>query len=253
MIVDGEWGRAMKERNSILVLLVMACALFMPEISYAASSAIAQDGNTAVGATPAAGAESSVELSGETIEPAASAAEPQLSDANGENVQKPNDSSGSPVDPAPEVEPLLSLRVGTMLMLHGISSVAGHPSPGGIRFAAIGIGSMLLKTARWQRGGSMWPVRVITWPNPVLLKELWQRDGFATRGLGISRTSQEPFFRIGNGLVVPGIGLIRVAAARWRVGSTLLTGMSICWAIMGSQMAGCLMGRCGITAQMGKL
>lgn len=104
MIVDGEWGRAMKERNSILVLLVMACALFMPEISYAASSAIAQDGNTAVGATPAAGAESSVELSGETIEPAASAAEPQLSDANGENVQKPNDSSGSPVDPAPEVE-----------------------------------------------------------------------------------------------------------------------------------------------------
>lgn len=104
MIVDGEWGRAMKERNSILVLLVMACAFFMPEISYAASSAIAQDGNTAVGATPAAGAESSVELSGETIEPAASAAEPQPSDANGESVQKPNDSSGSPVDPAPEVE-----------------------------------------------------------------------------------------------------------------------------------------------------
>jgi len=154
--------------------------------------------------------------------------------------------------PHPKSRPLLSLRVGTMLMLHGISSVAGHPSPGGIRFAAIGIGSMLPKTARWQRGGSMWPVRVITWLNPVLLKELWQRDGFATRGLGISRTSQEPFFRIGNGLVVPGIGLIRVAAARWRVGSTLLTGTSICWAIMGSQMAGCLMGRCGITAQMGK-
>lgn len=104
MIVDGEWGRAMKKRNSILVLLVMACALFMPEISYAASSAIAQDGNTAVGATPAAGAESSVELSSETIEPAASAAEPQPSDANGESVQKPNDSSGSPIDPAPEVE-----------------------------------------------------------------------------------------------------------------------------------------------------
>ena len=62
----------------------------------------------------------------------------------------------------PKPRRLLSLRVGTMLMLHGISSVMGRPSPGGSRFTEIGIGSMPPKTAKWQRDGSMWPVLVIT-------------------------------------------------------------------------------------------
>lgn len=155
MIVDGEWGRAMKERNSILVLLAMACALFMPEISYAASSAIAQDGNTAVGATPAAGAESSVELLPRRLSPPPrqrnlNPATPMARAFRSQMILR-----APRLTPHPKSRPLLSLRVGTMLMLHGISSVAGHPSPGGIRFAAIGIGSMLPKTARWQRGGSM--------------------------------------------------------------------------------------------------
>ena len=105
MIVDGEWGRAMKKRNSILVFARYGMRTFfcqkyrMPQALLSRKMGILPSEPRRLQEPKAV-----LKLSAETIEPVASAAEPQPSDANGESVQKPNDSSGSPVDPAPEVE-----------------------------------------------------------------------------------------------------------------------------------------------------